>query len=164
MKMLLAVLGYIDKSHISKLLSQEILYVKRSYKDLGVTKGLPKKAHPGGPCVPGAMRPMIDVDGFVYPCERVSEISEHFRIGHIDYGFDLDKANALLNIGKISESECMNCWNFIRCGLCAVAADATEGLSKEKKMKHCADAKKHTLDTFETICFLKEHSYDFEEN
>ena len=47
--------------------------IVRMYKQLSTINGLAKIAHPGGPCIPGVMRPMVDVHGNLYPCERVSE-------------------------------------------------------------------------------------------
>ena len=69
-----------------------------------------KRDHHSGPCVPGIQRLFVDVEGNLYPCERVSEASKAVRMGHIDTGFDIDKARALLNIGKLTEKECKQCF------------------------------------------------------
>ena len=161
-KMLLSLLGLIGKDQISKLLSGEVGQTIRFYKDLGMGS-LTATAHPGGPCIPGAKRAMVDVNGYLYPCERVSESSVGMRMGHIDSGFDLSKAKAILNIGQLSEQECTDCWNFMHCGLCAVAADDTKEFSKTEKLKHCERAMYNTLSILETVCLLKEHNFNFEE-
>lgn len=67
-----------------------------------------KRDHHSGPCVPGIQRLFVDVEGNLYPCERVSEASKAVRMGHIDTGFDIDKARALLNIGKLTEKNASN--------------------------------------------------------
>jgi len=161
-KMLLAALGFIDKEKISKLLLQEIALINRFNKDLGASNGLAKVAHPGGPCIPAAKRLMVDVDGNLYPCERVSETSKSMRMGTLDLGFDIDKARAILNIGQLTSEECKACWNFLHCTMCAAAADDTEKFSKAEKLTYCRGALDDTLSMLETICLLKENSFDFE--
>jgi len=161
-KMLLASLGLISEDRVSKLLSQEMARVVRFHKDLGSSTGLTHAAHPGGPCIPGSKRLMVDVNGNFFPCERVSEASVSMQMGNLESGFDLEKSQAILNIGQLSLEECKRCWNFIHCGMCAAAADDTERFSKEEKLKHCGTASYETLSMLKTICLLKENNYNFE--
>jgi len=161
-KMLLAALGIISKDQVSKLLSSEMVIISRFHKDLGMSGGLTKMAHPGGPCIPGAHRLMVDVNGNLYPCERVSETSESMCIGSLDSGFNLDKARAILNIGQITSEECKECWNFIHCNMCAAAADDSGKLSKKKKLNRCSESINNTLSMLKTVCLLKENNFNFE--
>ena len=163
LKILLSKIGLYDKEKISKLFAHDFLFTLRFYKELGNVSEFPIAAHPGGPCIPGARRPMIDVDGNIYPCERVSESSENMRIGNIQTGFDIEKVRKLLNIGKITENQCLKCWNFINCGLCAASADDLDELSRKKRLSFCFDSKLNTLNKMKEICFLKENDYDFRE-
>ena len=160
-KMLLSALGSISKEQVSKLHALEMAELERFHKDLGAMN-ITTIAHPGGPCIPGAKRLFVDVDGILYPCERVSEASESMRMGDLDSGFDLDKARAILNIGQITTDECLRCWNFIHCGMCAAAADDTEKFSKDEKLARCGEAASRTLATLKTICLLKENNFNFE--
>ena len=162
-KMLLAALGYIDKDKTSKLFRTNMAILSRMYETLGTISGLSKIAHPGGPCLPGGKRSMIDVHGNIFPCERVSEESEVMRIGHIDTGFDIDKVKSILNIGSLTSDECKHCWNFIHCNMCAAVADNLSNLDKELKLKQCSRAMNDTLSQFATICLLRENGYVFEE-
>lgn len=161
-KMLLSALGLISKDQVSKLFSQEMAGIYRFHDDLGKISHLPSVAHPSGPCIPGSRRPMVDVIGNLYPCERVSEASVGMQIGSIDSGFDLNKARTILNIGKLTEDECLNCWNFFHCGMCAAAADNTEKFSKKEKLSRCMGTMSNTLVMFKTICLLKENNFNFE--
>lgn len=139
------------------------MHTIRFYKDLGSIFQLPEIAHPGGPCIPGSRRPMIDVDGNIFPCERVSEKSVNMCIGNIYRGFDEEKIRKILNVGKVTEKQCLNCWNFLHCGMCATAADNMYELSGEKRLSFCNSTKLSTLNRMRTICFLKENGYDFGE-
>jgi len=162
-KMLLYLLGMVEKDQVSKLVLREIAEINRFYKNLGTTNGLRYDAHPGGPCIPGAKRTMVDAEGYLYPCERVSESSNEMRIGHIDSGFDLNKAKQILNIGQLTQGECMACWNFVHCSLCAAAADDGRKLSGKSRLNYCEGAMNTTLTILKTICLLKENSFNFEE-
>lgn len=164
LKILMAALGLYSKSKISRLFATDFVEIQRFYHSLGKISVCSQCAHPGGPCIPGARRPMVDINGNIFPCERVSEQSSIMKLGDIYSGYDIEKVNELLNIGKLTQKECINCWNFAHCGLCATAADVQDGLSKEKKLSYCNNSKKATLNTMKSICLLKEFNYDFEED
>ena len=48
---------------------------------------------------------LVNCFGEFYPCERVNENSS-MRIGSLDTGFDFEKINNILNVGKIAEEDC----------------------------------------------------------
>lgn len=160
-KMFLEALGFISKGKVSKLFSKDIFSLIRFYNELGKISNLTPTSHPGGPCIPGARRPMIDIDGNIYPCEKVSESSENMQLGNIYSGYDVKKVKAILNIGKLTENNCLNCWNFIHCGMCAASADDTYELSKGKRLDGCVASKENTLTRLKSICLLKENNFVF---
>lgn len=162
-KILMSELKIYNKAKISKLYMSDFIHIKKKYLESGVGLGSAVTAHPGGPCIPGEKRAFVDVEGILYPCERVSESSDAMRIGDIYHGYDLDKIGKILNIGRLTKKECIVCWNFTHCGLCASSADKNGELSGEERLKHCDMEKNNTLDIFKTICLLKEYGYDFEE-
>lgn len=164
LKILMAALGFYSKKKISRLFATDFVAIQRFYQNLGKMSVCTKCAHPGGPCIPGARRTMVDIFGNIFPCERVSEQSRNMKLGDIYSGHDIDKVNKLLNIGWLTQNECINCWNFAHCGLCATSADTQEDLSKEKKLSFCYNSKLSTLNTMISICLLKEFNYDFEED
>jgi len=91
-KILLAALGMYPEEKTSQLFTRFFTQVERLHREL--SRRMPVGiTHPGGPCIPGAMRLFVAVDGTLYPCERVSEDSEIMKIGHVDTGFDLKKLN-----------------------------------------------------------------------
>ncbi|MBD7912581.1 Cys-rich peptide radical SAM maturase CcpM [Clostridium cibarium] len=122
--------------------------------------GLLDTGHPGGPCIPGGTRLFMDVSGNLYPCEKVSEASEVAKIGHVDTGFNIEKARSLLNIGKLTQENCKNCWAFRYCELCAAAADSLTKLSPEKKLVRCESIRNGIEGLMKDYCTLKEFGYN----
>lgn len=161
-KILMAALGFYDKKKISRMFSTDFVEIQRFYDHLGEAPVCTSCAHPSGPCVPGARRPMVDIDGNLFPCERVSERSDAMKLGHVDTGCDPVKADRLLNIGKLTERECIHCWNFLHCGLCASAADNGTALAGDRRLSYCESSRQGTLNTMRSICLLREYGYDFE--
>jgi uncharacterized protein len=153
-------LAKLAKIEHQSFFSSDLLHVERLHKNLGKAN-ISIKAHPGGPCIPGARRPMVDYKGDIFPCERVSETSDAMIIGNIYKGFDIKKAENVLNIGRLTKSECVRCWNFAHCGMCASAADDNSTLSREKKLSYCENSKRSTLNLLYTVCILTEFGYDF---
>lgn len=100
---------------------------------------LPEIGAPGGPCIPGQRRLFVDVDGVLYPCERVSEVSEVMKIGNLNDGFEFQKVDNILNIGRLTSDSCKNCYASVHCQLCARCADDGDKLSPSKKLKHCIE-------------------------
>lgn len=162
-KMYLYMIGKISHRHVSKLYEANEGKAHNIYKTLKPYKMQGKELHPGGPCLPGVARLMMDVEGNFYPCERVSEKSEIMKIGHIDKGIDLEKAKYLLNVGTITKQECMNCFAFNFCKACCACCDGNTELSREKKLTYCNSIKSTALEEIEMITMLKEFNYNFEE-
>ncbi len=161
-KLFLSKLGRLDEKYVSKLALPYYLEMEKRYKQLVPVKELNDKMHHGGPCIPGAQRLFINVEGELFPCERVNETSKLMRIGDLVNGFDMEKVRNILNIGSITEGNCKECWAIRFCGLCAAAADDSTELSDTKKLSHCKNVK-NTIDSiFKDICALKEKGFDFE--
>jgi len=162
-KMYLQKLGRFEEGSISKLVSHGFQSLKEIHDKAKLSSSLTvKRDHHSGPCVPGIQRLFVDVEGNLYPCERVSEASKAVRMGHIDTGFDIDKARSLLNIGKLTEKECKQCWAFRFCSACAVQADDLEKLSAEKKLQNCAMIRGHIDNMMRDYCVLRDLGCDFD--
>jgi len=162
-KLFLSKIGHLDKKYTSKLVWRHYNQRKDKYNRMQLTAEIPDKTHHGGPCVPGVQRLFMNVEGNFYPCERVSETSQQMRIGNVDTGFDTDKIKTLLNIGKVSEKNCNNCWALRFCNLCAAAADDHDNLSMEKKISNCSSVKRSVEDLFKDICTLREFGDELKE-
>lgn len=162
-KMYLQKLGRLENGSVSKLVSHGFHSLKEIHDKTKMPSSLTiKRDHHSGPCVPGIQRLFVDVEGNLYPCERVSEASKAVRMGHIDTGFDIDKARALLNIGKLTEKECKQCWAFRFCSACAVQADNLEELSAEKKLQNCALIRGHIDNMMRDYCVMRDLGCNFD--
>lgn len=144
-KLLLAMLGEIGFDKVSKVARQHMATILQTYQMLKTkgTDGL-KSSHPGGPCVPGKKRVFVDVDGRFYPCERISE-SEEFQIGNLDEGFDYDRIRKMLNVGKCSRKECLDCWAFLYCGTCIANMTEEGTATKAMRMRRCPGEKNNLI-------------------
>ncbi|MNZ97388.1 hypothetical protein D3C78_1166240 [compost metagenome] len=162
LKLLLHMIGKLDQNNVSKLVRNSKTSTYRRYGQ--ITKKIPisEVGHHGGPCIPGARRMFINVHGNIYPCERVSETSEVMRLGHIDTGFDMDKVDNILNVGKITEDLCLQCWALLHCDICAKKADGKDHLSKEIKCLSCPESISTAYVNLKELCVLKELGCTFE--
>lgn len=131
--------------------------------------GTLKKHHPlrismhhGGPCVPGVLRLFVTVDEKLYPCERISDKYDYCCIGTLDTGLDFDKIEHLLNVGKITENECKDCWNLPNCMICAnqLSCDNEQEPIKASKFLCCKNEKRRVMDDMTVLCTLHEFGYD----
>lgn len=133
----------------------------RTAKMITPFEHLPKKFHPSGPCIPGYFKPFLNAEGNFYPCERVNEKSDVSIIGNIETGIDPEKCKYLLNIAKITESDCKNCWAFLYCRMCFIKADENGVLSSEKRLSFCEQMKAFIVEDFKDICVMKKHGFAF---
>ena len=102
--------------------------------------------HHAGPCVVGAHKLFVNVKGEFYPCEKISHYPST-SFGNISTGIDIERAKKLINIGKLTENECINCWCIRFCKICLMNCVDEESccISKEIKLLHCNAQKKRVL-------------------
>lgn len=163
--MYLSKLNRVNERNVSKLVLEYYNNLEKSLvKERKLRTQLSDKDHHGGPCIPGAQRLFMDVNGNFYPCERVSENSEPMCIGNIDKGFDYDKIRRLLNIGELTKESCVNCWAFRFCTLCAAYADNLDELSKKKKNSNCNFVRASLDKDLKDYCMLNEFGYRFSDD
>lgn len=98
---------------------------------------LPDTFAPGGPCIPGKRKLFVDVEGKFFPCEKVNELCSDMIIGDVNHGFDYEAMSKIMNIAKLTEEECRNCWAFRYCTICEKNAAGKESLSAELKKTYC---------------------------
>lgn len=163
-KSFLAAIGELDEKYVSKLVKTYLKNLKSDIHDR-ITGNYKRSGycHPNGPCLAGANRLFVTVDGDFYPCERVSETNEVYNIGNLDTGFKVDKVKTLLNTGKINEEECRNCWAINLCNTCAADFGDDKGLSAEKKNEKCNKARLEVQAKLKEYCILREYGYYFDE-
>ena len=120
--------------------------------------------HPAGPCVPGSRRLFVTIHGELFPCERVSETSKVCRIGTLDTGIDIEKARKILNIGRITEEACLNCWAARFCGSCVASADNGTEMDKTLKLSYCKSYLADAESKLKKYCTYKEFNISTEKN
>lgn len=105
------------------------------------------KWHHNGPCVPGALRLFVDIEGNFYPCEKTDSA---VSIGSLDHGFNYEKINDILNIGKYTEDECKICWAKRFCKMCiSQCVDIVDKkISVDVIKQQCVQQKQMALEFF----------------
>ena len=160
-KVLLWKVGRLDEQDIPPLMRAHFTGMKQVAVCFERTSQseLPDKGHRGGPCIPGVRKLFVDVDGNLFPCERVSESSEVSRIGHIDQGIDEEKALRLLNIEWLTSEDCRSCWAYTMCSSCFTYADDEGELSRDKQLKECRANKMQVEENIKDYLVLRELGY-----
>lgn len=111
---------------------------------------------PGGPCIPGQKRFFVDVYGNFYPCERVNELADETKFGNVWDGIDFQKAEQMLNISRLTEKECKNCFAFRHCSACIRTATDENGFSNKQKLSQCAQIRNKLVDNLRLIALEQE--------
>lgn len=163
-KGLFAMVGKLDQKYVSRLTSSSIDLAMRLKKSLHFRSELEPVIHPGGPCQPGVLRLFVRYDGNFYPCERVNENLEYYRIGSLDEGFLLDRMKNLMNIGSLTEKECIECWNLRQCMMCTneIEFEGNDKPCKKNKLKICKEKKANTEFALYEQCVLREFGYNMD--
>lgn len=145
------------------LFDSAVKSLKTTMLDRFITsKGVLKEGSPGGQCLPGIQRFFINAYGKMYPCERVNEKSEALSIGDLDNGFDIDKAKKILNVAKVTEDECKNCWCFKICSQCVAIAEKDGQISKDTRLSNCYDTRDAAENQVKNYITLRKYNCNFE--
>ncbi len=159
---MLYLLGRFPRESVSKLVVREISDIGRVVHKRIISKQVIQTvAHPGGPCVPGVHRPFVNAYGKIFPCERVNETCDDMCIGNIYDGFDIEAIKKLLNVGKMTESACKQCWAFNYCTQCGVAADDGERMTPKVRLTKCNTIRNSIDNMLKDYIVLKECGCDF---
>lgn len=161
-KGLFALVGKLDKKYVSRLTSSSIDLAMRLKKSLHIRSELGTVIHPGGPCQPGILRLFVRYDGNFYPCERVNENLEYYRIGSLKEGFLLDRMKKIMNIGMLTKDECIKCWNLRQCMMCTneIEFHGDDKPCKASKLQICKEKKSNTEFALYEQCVLREFGYN----
>lgn len=155
---------------LGKIKEEPVAFHKRdietiySYKEfLSPIKETPKVAHPSGTCVPGLKKLFVDVNGNLFPCERIDENSSLMKMGNLQDGFDIKKVREILNVGAVTEQNCKECWAFHCCSICPAAADngKDEHYSESYKLSKCNRVKASALENLKNYTMMREFKYQF---
>jgi radical SAM domain protein len=110
---------------------------------------------PAGACIPGS-KLFCDVNGVFRICEKTSETSSALILGNVDDGFDYDNIKKVLNIGKLTEEKCKNCFAFNLCNICAKHCDNNGELSAERKSVACRQSQTDALNMLYNFIYYNE--------
>ena len=121
------------------------------------------KISPGGQCLPGIQRFFVTVDGKFFPCERVDEESSELCIGDLKNGFDLENAKKILNVAKITEKECRECWCYKMCSQCVAKAGENGKIEAANRLKWCKQSRENAEEYIKNYIVLKNFGCKFEE-
>jgi uncharacterized protein len=155
--------GKVKGIDVSNIVETYFWQIKTTYGDRKITGLHEEYSHPSGPCIPGVHKLFVDVLGNYYPCEKVCEESKDMIIGNVESGFDKSQVDKLLNIGKMTEVQCKNCWCAKYCFVCAVHLKQGQANNMAQKLDHCAKAKASVENDFIDYCILQEIN-GFDEN
>lgn len=122
---------------------------------------LPQIGHHSGPCVPGNYRIFMNAYGDFYPCERVSENCDWMKIGNIDDGLDVKKISEVMNIEKLTEEKCHNCWAYKYCRVCVANINTSYERPEESILEECTAIRSETENKFKDYCVLKLYEYQY---
>lgn len=162
-KLLLMMIGRIDKKYVSKLVLRSRISIDLLIKSLSKHKEISTIMHHNGPCIAGARRLFINADGDFYPCEKVSECKGDVCLGNIENGINIEKAKKLINIGNLTKDKCLTCWNLFNCSMCAADCEADGKLDVKQKEVQCEKVKTAGLLAILEICALEEFGYTLKE-
>lgn len=150
------------KKYQPRLLRGYIDGLKQNFVDRDIVKSSSmQKTTIGGQCLPGIQRLFVTAEGKLYPCERVNEKSEDFCIGSLEEGFDIGRAQKLLNVGQLTAKECQKCWCSKICSQCISKADDNGRLSKEQRLANCGMARASAEKLIKDYIILKKYNCRF---
>lgn len=155
-KMFYAKTGKVRGIDVSKVVEEYYGQIKNIYAKRTLSCLKEEFSHPSGPCIPGVHKLFVDVKGDFYPCEKVCECSCDMVIGNVEHGLDLKEVDRHLNIGRLTEEQCKDCWSAKNCYICSAHLDQGQGLSSELKQRKCANVRSHIEDDFKNYCLLYE--------
>lgn len=89
------------------------------------------------PCVPGISKLFVDVEGRLFPCEKI-EGRSYFCIGNVDSGINSEKVWKLIEeFDKLRTEKCVNCWAVRLCQACFIYVAGDKGFNREKFRYYC---------------------------
>lgn len=163
-KLLLAKIGILNIQDVSLVVSRGFEHMQDLFENgrREVKDTVLEKDHHGGPCIPGVQRLFLNVNGDFFPCEKVCETADLTKIGNIEEGLSIEKAQQVLNIEKFTEEQCHNCWVYSMCRICMNCATEEDDKLSDIIQKKCMIMRAETEELLKDYCALREWGYDFE--
>ncbi len=159
-KLMLNKCNLISDKEVSTIVKSYYDFIRKALKGRSVGYIYSSSGHPGGPCIPGVHKLFVNINGDFYPCEKLNENIKDIVIGNVESGFDFERIEAILNVGKTTQEECKNCWCSRYCYQCIMFSEEENSLSAERRISHCKTVRKVTEDMFRDYCLIKEVEAD----
>lgn len=115
-----------------------------------------KMTHPGGICIPGLKKILVNTEGRFYICEQVPTVSDIGCIGTITTGINIPKCYALIKEFTNVHQYCRHCTAFRNCGVCFSHLISNETFDPKLKLKACINNIKVFRNRLETIAQILE--------
>lgn len=146
-----------DKMKLSKLVVADENILKKEQEKLEDDSfQLNERQIPSGPCLAGRKRMLVNADGIVFPCEKVTETSDIMRIGDVDNGFYMKKVKKLFYISHLTPNRCLNCWAFHFCTICGKDIIHGDEFSESRKAILCKEVLSSAENTLRKVILVKE--------
>lgn len=111
------------------------------------------------PCLPGAHKLFVSVEGNFYTCERIN--GDLMCIGDINNGINYEKAYEITRkFSKLKEKHCKNCWLVRLCDICYFHTVEGSTWDEEKMSHYCSLNKKHYARVLSIYCSIMEKNQD----
>ena len=163
-KMLFSLTGKLDTKYVSNLVLSSKQLLEKLQKKQKTHTSISPVCHHNGPCLPGVRRLFVRTDGSLFPCERTGDKLDYFIIGTLDNGFDIAHIKKLLNIGKLTEDECINCWGLRQCTMCVKQIEFEIEPSRSIKLKECNKSCIKVYNDLFELCILNEHGFNLSDD
>jgi len=110
-------------------------------------------------CLPGHARLFVDVDGYLYPCEKLAARSMGYCLGNVEKGLVWrDSYELFLDFHGASEKECSLCWALPICRVCLAWLDGVgRDAMQPAKKRACHDCRLSQQRALTTFCQVLEH-------
>lgn len=153
--LLLNELGVKSSRQVYPLSEVIIESAKKKLKNrYSATQSVPYETAPGGMCVPGVYKLFVTVDGKLLTCERTNEPSNAGYLGDLSGGIELDRALKMLNVAKLTERQCQNCWAFRYCTNCISHCDDGKDVNAKLRTMQCQKSRGNVYYTFRIMILL----------
>lgn len=151
--------GMLEKDKIHQMFGATLTMKQKFFEGLKHGQYMKKTVHHGGPCIPGIRKIFVSVDGTFYPCEKVVENATEFSIGNIRDGLTVSKMEPLLNLGRLTEKQCITCPALQRCNICIARINGEEEknfITAENKLEICKESCQEFISELYEYCVINE--------
>lgn len=159
LKVLMCLAGMLEKDKIHQMFGATLTMKQKFFEGLKHGQYMKKTVHHGGPCIPGIRKIFVSVDGTFYPCEKVVENAIEFSIGNIRDGLTVSKMEPLLNLGRLTEKQCITCPALQRCNICIARINGEEEknfITAENKLEICKESCQEFISELYEYCVINE--------